>query len=549
MAKKTLRYFLLYLVCLGTPSALVATSAPLTDDVTIESADVQSGDSDCVSRDLNHEVTSRIPPPLEKYQQYEKEHNITSVWGKLCSRARQTPFNLVATVIFLLAIIHTFLAGPISRLAHRMQVRHEDRIKREGRTAEAKRKHYDNAKDDVSVPAQIMHLMGEVEVIFGLWLVPLMFAVVFFYGFDDFAGFVDGKVDYKEAMFVVVIMTMAYTRPIIRLAERGLRFVANTLGNNSPAAWWMAILIIGPVLGSFITEPAAMTISAVLLSRMIYRFNPSTKLKYATLGLLFVNVSVGGTLTHFAAPPVLMVASQWGWGMKFMFFNYGWKALVGIVISTSLYYFAFRKEFDQLKGKVHKISNYGRPDGEEPVPNWVIICVLCFIGWTVVTVHHPPLFIGGFLFFLAFFMATNTWQGKLDIRNPMLVGFFLAALVTHGKLQQWWIEPVLSSLNSVTLFLGSTCLTAFNDNAAITFLASQVPEFATNPALQHAVVYGAVTGGGLTVIANAPNPAGQSILHEFFGTGGISPSKLLLSAIVPTIIVGCCFNLLPSLCH
>jgi hypothetical protein len=179
--------------------------------------------------------TSRIPPPLEEYQRYERENNITGVWNILKSRAKQTPFNVVATVIFLLAVLHTFLAGPISKYAHKLEVRHTERIKREGRTAEAKP--FANAKDDVSVPAKVLHLLGEVEVIFGIWLVPLMLAVVCFYSFKDFAAFVDYKVDYKEAVFVVIIMAMAHTRPVVRFAERCLRFLARRLGTNSPAAW------------------------------------------------------------------------------------------------------------------------------------------------------------------------------------------------------------------------------------------------------------------------------------------------------------------------
>jgi len=123
--------------------------------------------------------------------------------------------------------------------------------------------------------------------------------------------------------------------------------VAGRLLGNSPAAWWVSILVLGPILGSLITEPAAMTISALLLARLIYRLNPSEKLRYATIALLFVNISVGGTLTHFAAPPVLMVAGKWGWGMEHMFLHFGWKAIVGILLATGAYYLFFRKEFRQ----------------------------------------------------------------------------------------------------------------------------------------------------------------------------------------------------------
>jgi len=109
--------------------------------------------------------------------------------------------------------------------------------------------------------------------------------------------------------------------------------------------------------------------------------------------------------------------------------------------------------------------------------------------------------------------------------------------------QQWWIEPVLSSLGRWPLMIGATLLTALNDNAAITYLASLVPGF-SDP-LKYAVMAGAVTGGGLTVIANAPNPAGQSILQGQFGDGGISPLKLFIAAVPPTLIMGAAFMLLP----
>jgi Na+/H+ antiporter NhaD/arsenite permease-like protein len=150
------------------------------------------------------------------------------------------------------------------------------------------------------------------------------------------------------------------------------------------------------------------------------------------------------------------------------------------------------------------------------------------------------MFIGGFLFYLAFAQATAHHQSPLDLRPPVLVGFFLAGLVIHGGLQAWWIEPILRRLGEVPLFLGATLLTAFNDNAAITYLATLVPGFTDN--LKHAVVAGAVAGGGLTVIANAPNPAGQAILSRFFGEG-VSPLKLALGAFVPTVIVAVCLML------
>jgi hypothetical protein len=168
-----------------------------------------------------------------------------------------------------------------------------------------------------------------------------------------------------------------------------------------------------------------------------------------------------------------------------------------------------------------------------PLPAWITLAHMTFMAWTVFTAHYPALFGGGFLFFLGFVKATSPYQTRIVLRSPLLVGPFLAGLVVHGGLQGWWIAPVLASLSDVPLFLGAMVLTAVNDNALITYLASLVPGLSDS--LKVAVVEGAVAGGGLTVIANAPNPAGQALLGRLFG-GAIAPFGLLLVALVPTAL-------------
>ena len=321
-------------------------------------------------------------------------------------------------------------------------------------------------------------------------------------------------------MFVVVIMAIAGTRPVLRVAEACLRGVAS-LGRGTTGAWWLAILIIAPVLGSFITEPAAMTIAALLLAQRFYALKPSPRLAYATLGLLFVNVSVGGTLTHFAAPPVLMVAGPWRWDTAFMLVHFGWKAVVGIVAAITLF-FMFRG--NSPCSETRATDDAAKSGAGAPVPVW--ITVAAFMGFTVLVAHYPPPFIGAFCSSWRF-QATAHHQ-EIRSQGPVAGRLFLAGLVVHGGLQAWWIEPVLKRLGEFPLFLGATILTAFNDNAAITYLATLVPGF-TEP-LKYAVVAGAVTGGGLTVIANAPNPAGQNILQRFF-PDGVSPIGLALGAL------------------
>lgn len=477
-----------------------------------------------------HETLIEFPRNLSAYPAVPQQ----PLLDVLQSRIELDPFNAIATAIFLLAVLHTFFAGWFTAAAHHLQEKHDAQLAAAGREARP------------SVAAEALHFLGEIEVVFGLWGVPLLIAIIATHGWSVATHYVDDTVDYTEPLFVIVIMALASTRPVVALAEAWLRRLAH-LGQGTPGAWWIVILTVAPLLGSFITEPAAMTIAALLLARQFYDLNPSLTLRYATLGLLFVNVSIGGTLTHFAAPPVLMVARAWAWDTPFMLGHFGWRSALAIAISTAAYYFVFRREFAALSAMRPvpevEIAAEEAATGRSllPIPPWVTVAHLAFMAWTVVNVHYPTLFIGGFLFFLGFARATAAYQTRLDIKTPMLVGFFLAGLVIHGGLQGWWIAPVLSSLSQTGLFWGATVLTAFNDNALITYLATLVPDFAES--FKVAVVEGAVTGGGLTVIANAPNPAGQALLSRFFD-GSVNPLRLVISAAVPTLVAAAAFRLL-----
>lgn len=466
-------------------------------------------------------LAAPFPLPLDQYPAQAG----ASLVDVLAARAELYPFNIAATGIFLLAVTHTFFAKRFLTWAHDAQ-HHEDERRRALGLA-----------PKLSFKAEVLHFLGEIEVVFGLWVVAVLVAIAAHFDWDTAVAYMD-SVNFTEPMFVVVIMAIAASHPVVTFAQAALKRVA-ALGGGTPAAWWATILTVGPLLGSLITEPAAMTISAVLLGRRFYAYRPSTRLQYATLGLLFCNISIGGTLTHFAAPPVLMVARTWDWSLGFMAMNFGWKACIAIVAANVLYFTVFRAELDGLARRAPQVPDEVEEGGvEEQVPAWVIAAHLAALGWTVAFAHHPVLFVGGFLFFLGFAATTAPYQTPIDLKPPMLVGFFLAGLVIHGGLQAWWIAPTLGALTDVPLFGGAVVLTAFNDNALITYLATLVPSL--NDSLKYAIVAGAVTGGGLTVIANAPNPAGQALLARYFD-GGISPLGLLAGALVPTLIAAVCY--------
>lgn len=412
----------------------------------------------------------------------------------------------IATICFALAVLHTFSVKFFQKIAR--------------------------SYPDGSVGENLFHLLGEVEVVFGIWAGVLFLTSIFVVGAAQSISYLE-NCNFTEPMFVFVIMTVCASRPILSLGERIIRFTGKILPVNDTLGFYVATLIVGPLLGSFITEPAAMTVTALILLKYFYKKGISEKFRYATLGLLFVNISIGGTLTPYAAPPVLMVASKWNWDLVYMLSNFGWKAVIAVTLSTIIFAYRFRKE-------IVKISL--NTDVEEKVVNipiWVTLLHLFVLTAIVIASHYMILFVGIFLFFLGVASVTKEYQDELKIRESLLVGFFLGGLVILGGYQSWWLEPILSRLTTLPLYLGSMFLTAFTDNAAITYLGSQVQGL--SEISKYALVAGSVVGGGLTVIANAPNPAGYSTLNSSFGPDGISPLSLFINALVPTLIAALCF--------
>lgn len=420
--------------------------------------------------------------------------------------------ELGATIIFALAILHTFMVSKFAEIAH----------------------HYPQG----SMGENFFHFLAEVEAVFGMWAAIFIIYMAAVAGLSAPIPYLE-SLNYTEPAFVFVIMAMAGTRPVIKLAEKCIVLISNLLPIPKKMAFFLTACVVGPLLGSFITEPAAMTVTALILQKNFFSREMSTKFKYATIGLLFVNISIGGTLSHFAAPPVLMVAGKWGWGMAHMFTQFGYKAAVACIISALTITFMFKKE---LAGSFELRAE--STDKMHP-PVWVTIIHLIFLGLVVLTAHHMVFFMGLFLFFLGFTTVTQEFQDdRIKIKESLMVGFFLGGLIVLGSLQKWWLQPLISSLGDQALFFGATGLTAITDNAALTYLGSLVE---LSDSAKYFLVAGAVTGGGLTVIANAPNPAGYGILKENFEGGNISPVGLLKGALYPTLVAILCFEILPNL--
>ncbi|AZL53804.1 hypothetical protein EI285_04100 [Aliarcobacter skirrowii] len=416
-----------------------------------------------------------------------------------------TTLQIIAAVIFAIAIIHIFSVKYFENLANRSE------------------KH-----------SGLFHLLGEIEVVFGIWAMILVIFMFVFLGKAETMDYVNNR-NFVEPMFVFVIMVIAATRPILHTVIAVVKRLSNILPRKGATGFYFVVMCIVPLFGSFITEPAAMTLAALILSDKLFSQGISNKLKYMTLGALFVNVSIGGTLTNFAAPPILMVAQTWDWSSYFMLTTFGWKAAIAIFLNTSIIMLFFFKELSAINIRT-TVSD------REKIPFVIVLIHFSFLALVVYFGHYPPFFMSLFLLFLGVTYAYQQYQDRLMLREGLLVAFFLGGLVILGGQQAWWLKDIIQSLTNAQAFFGAIGLGAFTDNAAITYLGSLIDGLSDE--FKYYLVAGAVTGGGLTVIANAPNPAGVAILKNHFEDGAIDPRYLFLGAILPTIVASICFIIL-----
>ncbi|WP_096695567.1 putative Na+/H+ antiporter [Polaromonas sp. AER18D-145] len=408
--------------------------------------------------------------------------------------------QVIAAAIFAVALLHTFAAKQFERLSHRYP-RH----------------------------AGLFHLLGEVEVVFGFWAIVLVLSMALLVGGGDALAYAESR-NYTEPLFVFVVMVIAASRPVLRAVMASVNTLARHVPLPTPIATaWLGLAAV-PLLGSLITEPAAMTIAALMLAPQIFRTAVPEGVKYFALGVLFVNVSIGGTLTAYAAPPVLMVAAAWQWDSAFMAANFGWKAAIAVVINATAATFVMRR---------HLRTPPAPRGGEARMPLSVVAVHIVLLAAVVLMAHHPVAFLAIFLLFLGFTQAYERHQSPLIIKEALLVGFFLAGLVVLGGMQAWWLQPIVASLQPLALFMGSLGLTAITDNAALTYLGSLIAGISDES--KYMLVAGAVAGGGLTVIANAPNPAGVALLKRGFADETVGAGGLLLGALGPTAVAAAAF--------
>jgi hypothetical protein len=222
-----------------------------------------------------------------------------------------------------------------------------------------------------------------------------------------------------------------------------------------------------------------------------------------------------------------MVASTWNWTSEFMLTTFGWKASIAVVVNATVAVYVLRRHLLEID-----VPIAGPTDCK--MPKALIAVHIAFLAGVIGLAHHPVAFLGLFLMFLGVTQAYERFQNQLIVKESLLVAFFLAGLVVLGGMQQWWLQPIVSSMSPKTLFFVAIGLTAVTDNAALTYLGSLIVGISEEA--KYNLVAGAVAGGGLTIIANAPNPAGVALLRKGFSDESIGAGGLLLGALLPTFV-------------
>jgi Na+/H+ antiporter NhaD/arsenite permease-like protein len=372
--------------------------------------------------------------------------------------------QILGAAFFAIAVLHTFFVGFFQKLSHRFSADSAGRA--------------------------VFHLLGEVEIVFGFWAGILYLILFFIVPHQQIIQYHD-SLGFTEPLFIFCIMVIAATKPVLWLARQGLMAISQVLVKvfRTPQVPTdlAVVLILGPLSGSFITEPAAMTVTALLLNRMIK--TPGKYFAYAILAVLFVNVSIGGALTPYAAPPLLMVAKKWNWDFAFVIANFGWRSTIAVIINALGLTLFFSKSIWASSSTLKQVSG-----ADEAMP-WIVVMIhYVLLILIVLTAHQANMCVGVFLLFLGITTVTKKYQDNLRLRESLLVGFFLGGLVVFGAFQRWWLEPLLQNMNEFWLFKGSVLLTAITDNAALTYLGSQVESLSTSA--QFYLVAGALAGGG-----------------------------------------------------
>ncbi len=429
--------------------------------------------------------------------------------------------QLGATFLFFCAVFHTFLTPSLAKIYQEYQ--HKKMVFPE------RWKRY-------LLLGECFRLLSKIELVFIFWAVPLFFLFLWCEGYKVTMGYFNSR-NYLSALFIMVMLILLESKPIEYFSECVFSTIAK-IGRQSPKCWWWTLMIAAPLSSFFLKETGAMIIASTLLVKHFYRLFPSTKFGYATMGLLFSNISISGLLSAFSSRALFMILPSVKWGNTMILQHFCWKAVLAILISTSVCYWIFRKEFDSFPA----VSVSAK--AKERIPKWVICTHIGFVA-ALMILQSEPLFMGAlFVFYLAFQNFTVFYQHSINLAKIAFVGLFFVGLVVFGGLQEWWVLEVMHRMSDFGYLITAYILSISLDNALVNYIVHNLP-VATDCYL-YLVLSGCMSAGGLTLIANMPNIVGYLILKPSFPSSSFSLGWLFLAALGPSCISVLIFWLLKN---
>ncbi|AAP05554.1 putative Na+/H+ antiporter [Chlamydia caviae] len=375
--------------------------------------------------------------------------------------------------------------------------------------------------------SEFYRLISRVELVFVLWAAPLFLWFLYSEGYRVTMSYFNSR-NYVFSLFIVIMLILLESRPIVYFSECIFSNIAK-IGRQSPRCWWWTLMIAAPLSGALLKETGAMIIAATLLVRNFYKFSPSPRFAYATMGLLFSNISIGGLTSALSSRALFIILPSVKWNNSFILKYFCWKSIIAILLSTTIYYLIFRKEFNNFPKVVINPSMMN-----ERVPKWIIFVHIILVGSVILARSVPLLMAAIFLFYLGFQKFTIFYQHSINISKVCFVGLFYAGLVIFGELQEWWVLELMHRMSDFGYIITSYTLSIFLDNALVNYLVHNLP-VATDCFL-YLVIAGCMSAGGLTIVSNMPNIVGYLILRPSFPSSSLSLGWLFLFALGPSII-------------
>lgn len=425
------------------------------------------------------------------------------------------PLQLGATFFFILSVIHAFLTPRLYNMY--LRIRHQKIL-------------FPERKKKYLVLTEITRMFSRIELVMLLWSVPFLLWFVYSENYKVMIGYLTSR-NYMASLFIIVMMILVESNPIIYLSETLLNRLVQKIGKHSPVAWWWVILLVSPMLSSLLKETGAMVIATMLLIRKFYIHNPSKKFAYATMGLLFSNISIGGLLTITSSRAMFMIMPTLKWSSHFIWAHFTWKAFLAILFSTTIYYLYFKKELKEFVK-----TDAQQEDNNESIkaPWWVVCIHICFVWALLQCKTSPVLIISVFLCYLCFRCFTYSYQNIIDVNKACLIGLFYSGLVILGDLQEWWVLKLMQNQSDFGHMIISFGLSIFLDNALVNYLVHNLS--VSHDCYHYLVITGCMAAGGLTVATNLPNIVGYTILRRGLKLKLPSLVGLFLAAIIPASI-------------